>query len=314
MRISGRVTWLLWGVGAVLLAFAPSAHAQQKITPSHVLQVADDVTAELQLLLDANFSDTTPPEPVAYTAKHPRHVIQKARQILLKVQLLKEINGLAKGELDPVAVKEIVPADVKGWLEKVLGAVRELRGPFKVTATPAAAPLGENKTPSDVFQRLVQVEAMVGRLDLPATVPNDVYRVSLALVDDFRIVAEKLGVTQTIDWQSRKLSGKTPNDVYNESLMLLAELRDLTAYNEKLKVPGGISIPKQKVGRVTPGEVIEIQNTVMAELSSIKNKVGLRQPTRAFGPQAGKTPSDSLVAIQAAREYISLIDDTLSSF
>lgn len=299
--------------GVVFLFLSPAVNAQQKITPSHVLQVVDNTVAELALLLDANFSDPSVPDPVTIKGKRPRHVIQKARQILLKVQLLKDINGLPVKDLEPIAVREIRPADVKGWVDQLLASVRDLRVPYKVTTAPRAAQLVDKKTPSDVFQRLLQAEAMVERLELPATVPNDVYRVALSVVSDMRAVAEKAGVTETIAWEGRTASGKTPNDIYNVSYVLLEALRDLTSYNEALKIPGGIAMPQQKVGRLTPGDVIEIQNMVLAELSSIKFKIKATEPTKVFGPQAGKTPSDTFVAVQAAQEYADLMSQAIDN-
>jgi hypothetical protein len=289
--------------GFFLLCSPFPAEAQQKITPSHVLQVADDVVGELTLLLEANFSDPTLPAPQEVKGKRPRHVIQKARQILIKVQLLKEVNGLPVADLEPIPVREIKPADVKGWVEKVLAAVRELRGPYKITAMPDPAPLGEKKTPSDVFQRLTQVGSMVDRLDLPATVPNDVYRVSLSLVDDIRLVAQAVGFTDKIDWKGRKSAGKTPANVYQESYFLLKDMKKLIGAAPSLAIPGGIVLPPEKTGKITPGDVIDIQNTLLAELSSLKTKLGVTQPTKVFPPQVAKTPSDVYVAVKAAGEY-----------
>lgn len=301
------VRYFLTGVaGLFLLVFTAQAQAQQKITPSHVLQSVDNVVGELALLLDANFSDASIPAPTPVQGKRPRHVIQKARQILLQVQLLKQINGIEIKDLEPIAVREIRPADVKGWADKVLVAVRELRAPYKITATAPAAALEAKKSPSDVFQRLLQVEKMVKRLDLPATVPNDVYRVTLSLVDDMRVVARGIGITDAVIWQSRTAKGKSPADAYNASYALLEDLKKLTSINASLNIPGSIKLPSKKTSGVTPGDVIEVQNTLLAELSSLKNKVQVKQPTKVFPPQAAKTPSDVYVAVGAAAEYAAL--------
>lgn len=307
------------GLAGAIIAFAaiPADAQQAQITPAHVVQVADNVTSELQLLLDANFSDAALPAPQTFMNKRPRHVIQKAREILLKVQLLKQINGLPIKDLAPMEVREIRPADVIGWVEQVLGAVRDLRSVYRVTATPAPAPLGEKLTPNDAYQRLVQIEEMVDKLDLPATVPNDVYRVGMSLVEDTRLLARAVGMDLgdelSVEWKQPDPKRNKPLDVYNATYSLLEQLKALSAKTAKLAVPDGIHLPARKSGAVTPGDVIDILNTVMAELSSLKNLVKVTEPSKAFPPQAAKTPADSLVVVEAASEFIAMAAKAVQS-
>lgn len=304
--------------GAILALAAIPADAQQaQITPSHVVQAADNVAGELQLLLDANFSDPAMPAPRTFTNKRPRHVIQKARAILLKVQLLEQINGLPVKDSAPIEVREIRPADVIGWVEQVLAAVRELRGPYRITATPALAPLGEKLTPNDAYQRLVQVEEMVDRLDLPATVPNDVFRLAMSLVEDARLLARAVGMDLGdelgVEWKLPDPKRNRPVDVYVATYTLLEQLKALSEKTASLAVPGGIHLPAKKSGAVTPGDVIDILNTVMAELSSMKNLVKVTEPSKVFPPQSAKTPADSLVVIEAASEFLTMASNAVQS-
>lgn len=105
----------------------------------------------------------------------------------------------------------------------------------------------------------------------------------------------------------RMIMSKTPGDAYNAGVKLLANLKALTETYKDLAIPGGIVLPEAKEGKVTPGDVILIQNNLLAELSSLKAKVGVKTPTKDFPPQAAKTPSNVVGAIEGAQDYLNAI-------
>lgn len=287
-------------LAGVFLLPQNDANAQAKITPSHVYQSAENAVIELKLLLDANFSDTTDaPLTFDVSNKRPRHVIQKAQELLRKLAVLKRINGIASTPLPPIPVREITPADVKGIVDKVLNEVRNLKSSYGITTAPSAASLREGMKPTDVYKMLVQADTMIQRLDIPAVVPNDVYQVGLAVLDDLRQVSEVLGVPM-LEQGAPAAKGKKPAAVYEIAIVVLERLKVLVSSDPALAIPGGINIPKAKSGKITPGDVIEMMNTALAELSSLKNKVGAKRSTALIPAQAGKTPSDAYTSVDNA--------------
>lgn len=291
------------GLGvAALLALSGQSWAQEA-TPSHVYQVVDDINTELALLLEADDSvarkDETAP---ALTARKPRHVIQKAREMFLKVQTLRRINGLPATELQPFPVRAIKPADVKGLVSAILTDLRGLREPFAVTNDPEPAALTDGKTPTDVYQNLVGATAAVNSLGVPKVVPNDVYRVALAIVSDLTKIRSARGLTEEIPLK-KEATGKKPGQVYELGVQLLERLAELTQ-NEAFAIPGGVVLPNRREGKITPAHVIDILNNAQAEVVAVKLAVGASEPTEVIAPPAGKTPSDVFDALQTALQML----------
>ena len=285
---------------AALLLPLKGAEAQTKITPSHVYQSAEDTVLELKLLLDANLSDTGTPEPTFDVSnKRPRHVIQKAQDLLRKLNVLKRINGVATTPLPPIPVREITPGDVKGIVDAVLGEVRGLKPIFGVTAPDSRVALRDGLKPTDVYKVLVQADSLIQRLDIPAVVPNDVYQVGLAMLDDLRQISDTLK-TPLLEQGAPAAKGKKPAAVYDHAQVVLERLKVLVSSDPAMSIPGGITIPKAKSGSISPGDVIEMMNTVLAELSSIKNKIGATRSTALIPAQSGKTPSDAYTSVDNA--------------
>lgn len=290
----------LW-VAALFALSAPSL--AQDATPSHVYQVVDDINAELALLLEADDSvarsDKTAP---ALTPRKPRHVIQKAREVFLKVQTLRRINGLSAAELQPFPVRAIKPADVKGLVTAILADVQGLREPFAVTTAPEPAVLGEGMKPTDVYANLMEAGAMVDGLGVPKVVPNDVYRVALAIVSDLQKVRAARGMSDEVPLLT-SAKGKKPNQVYDLGFQILERMAELTQ-NESFAIAGGVVLPNRRDGKITPAHVIDILNNLQAEVVAMKLAVGASEPTEVVAPPAGKTPSDVFNALQTALQMV----------
>ncbi len=276
----------------------------QKITPNHIYQVADNVVAELQLLLDANFSDAKLPSVAVVKGKRPRDVIQKTQEILRQLETLTMINGRTMGSVAPVPVREIRPADVKRPIDRILKEVRALKPIFRVTVKLKPAPLYNDKKPANVYVRLTQASLLINRLDIPKPVPNDVRRSALAIVGDLEIVGNALRVPKPA-LSKIKFSGKKPSHAYTHARKVLAGLKTLTQSDAKLAIPGGVVLPPLKTGGITPGDVLDMQNTILAEISSIKAKASKTTP--AIRPPSGKTPSDVFGVTDNALIYVQAI-------
>ncbi len=294
------------GIVASMFVLHP-AQAAEKITPSHVYQVVDNVVYELELLLDANFSNADV-AMIPANNKRPRHVIQGAQEVLRKISVLKQINGLTMGPIAPLPIREITPADVKTQVDRILKEVRDLRPVFKITKTAKKASLQDGKTPSDVYARMLQASAMIDRLDIPAIVPNDVYRLALAIVSDVKQIHASVGSTAPAQ-VSGDFSSKKPPDVYAHGHDVLVALKGLVEQSEAFEVAGGIAVPPKKEGKLVPADVLEMLNTILAELSSLKVSSGAKQPTPVIPPQSGKTPGNVYEQLEIAMSYVQVMKE-----
>ncbi len=266
--------------------FISMSSAMAQTTPSHVYQVVDNVKAELAEMHKANLSDP-PRVKVNLTERQPRHVLQKAREVYGDVQKLRKSRGLAENPLPAFPVREVTPADVRELADKILTNVREVRKETGA-ADPAPAALPSGKTPTDVYDNLVQAKASITAV--PVIMPNDVYQVALTIISDIEKVRKAKKVTAEVP-EPAASKGKKPKDVYEVAYKLLGKVKALTE-KKGYDIPGGVIMPNKVSGRITPTDVIDLLNNILAEVGAIKVVVGSTDKTEFAGPQSGKTPSD----------------------
>ncbi|WP_089728113.1 hypothetical protein [Candidatus Thiosymbion oneisti] len=274
--------------------------AMAQTTPDHVYQVVDNVKAELAEMHKAN--STKPPKvKVNLTKRMPRHVLQKTREVYGDVQKLRKLKGLDEKALPSFPVRTVKPADVRGLADKTLADVKEVRKKVGAAA-PTAAPLPSGKEPTDVYAELMQVKASIGGLGVPETTPNDAYQVALTIISDIEKVRAAKGIKVAVA-DPAAAKGKKPKDVYKEAYKLLGKVKALTK-KDGYGVPGGVVMPNKLDGPITPTEVIDILNNILAEVGAIKVAVGATAATEFPGKQSGKTPSDVYNALRKAEALV----------
>lgn len=298
-------------VPIVLLGlFSIGTVSAQQVTPSHVNQVVETLIVELELLHEENFSEPDlSGADLNISARLPRHVLQKAREVFLKVQLLRSINGLPPRTLPPVAVREVKPSDVRQMVDNILKDARELRLVFGVRVEAEEVALKPDQKPTDVYRSLIRAGAMIDQLGVPKTVPNDVHRVALTINGEIELIRAKRGVTVSVP-AGEPTRGMSPGDVYAGGFVLLNSLKSLVERDPDYRIPGGIVLPTRKKGSITPGDVLDLLNNILAELSAVKAKIGAITPTDLVAAPSGKTPSDVFDALVRA---VALVDTIKAS-
>lgn len=287
-------------VAIALSGFPVTAQSNQtETTPDDVYRIVETVNSELRLFHEFNdIPAPTEPNLAVLTPRRPRHVLQNARKVLLQVQLLRKINGLPEKALPPEPTREVRPADVKEIVDRIAEDISDLRPIFgiKQIAEPISKPSG--KSPTDVYGRLRRTSVLVNALGIPEIVPNDVYRVALTILSDLELIRSHRGSTVTAEI-SAESTGKKPEDVYEVASKLLAELETLTRKPD-FAIPGGVVLLTSPAGRIVPEDVMILLNSILAEISAIKVKLGISQSTQIAPAQAGKTPSHVYDAVQFA--------------
>ncbi len=301
-RVSNEYSLIPSIAGIVAIAaivFSTSANAQG-ITPSHVFQVVDNVNGELALMHQANGSKGKKDKKApALNPRKPRHVIQKAREVLLKVQVLRKTNGLSVNAVPTLPTREIVPADVKNVVTQILTDLRPLRKPFGVKKASPKSELTSGKNPTHVYGNLIKADLLISGLGIPRVVPNDVYQIGMTIVGDLKLIRKHVGINEELQMASPSKRQK-PKHVFARGMEVLAAMKALSDANPKFAVPGGIILPNDRTGKVTPGHVIDLFNNVLADISAIKAKLGINVPTKLAPVASGKTPSNVFDAINTA--------------
>lgn len=292
-------------VPAVVAAFiAVSPASAQSVTPSQIFQEAEAINAQLATFHTANASTPTDdPDLQAVTNRLPRHVFQKAREVLLKTQGLRALKGLPEQPIPVVEVREVLPADTIQLLKAISTGLQDLRPAFGNPPQPAPVPLVDGKSPTDAYKAVAKASLSLDGLGLPPATPNEVYRLALTLVSDIDKIRAARGVSAVVP-QPDPVSGKKPVDVYEIGYQLLTDLKTLVEGKADYAVPQGIVLPAKRTGAIKPSHASEMINVLLAEVSSIKAKVGATKPSDLAPPQNGKTPSDTYQVLMRARAML----------
>ena len=274
-----------------------------KITPSDVYQVVDIINDQLSYMVLT--SGGNPNNIVAHpllTPRQPRHVVQKAREVMLKLQRLRTLNGLPETPLPLFSTNEMISVDSKKIIDQILYDVLDLRHKFiesdsvetninisdkKINSIDFIA----EKTPTDVYANLQYTEDLLDALGIPRTMPNDVYRLAVMINHDLEEIL--VARHQTLPPMIKQLSNsKLPDDTYAQAYLVLDHLRTKVNNEKSLSIQGGIVLPNRLSPPLTPGDVLDLENNMLAELGAIKARVGITIPTTIPPLIHGKTPSD----------------------
>ncbi len=287
----------LLAVAAVNLATTAMA---QGTTPNHVFQVTEQIMLELKQLNAENFS-TARDIQAPMDEANPRHVLFLIRDQWRKVQLLRFINGLESNSLPPAVIRDVTPTEVKTQVDRLLIEVQALRSAYGLeAASDILVPLPNDKTPTQVYANLLRISAELDALGVPATVPNDVYRVAASIVENLDYLAKRENI-DTSHIVQRSAIGRTPQDAYYAGLELISALKNLAEMNSELSVQGGIAIPHSDETKKTPGDVIVVLSRALADVMALMNAADTRPAMLTAPYEGGKTPSDVFNSIMYAR-------------
>lgn len=292
--------FLLPAMMAVVNGLVAHAASAAEVTAPPIYQVAETIGADLALL---HHADLLPDKnvPVAKIAGlRPRYVLMAARSLFDDVQTLRYLNGLKSKTLPPLPVRAITLADVRDTLDEVAASLADVRPIYGIDKGAGTGSLRDGVTASDIYARIQQDRRSLRALGLPATVPNDVYRVSLMIIDDVHQVAAKLGGEGSLAGLQPS-TRKTPAQVYDLAYDLLVKLSKVEAASAKAKIPGGVVLPPKRTEGITPADVVDVLYLLEADLNAMKAVLGITTPEQTPPPEAGRTPSDSFDALSIGR-------------
>jgi len=224
--------------------------------------------------------------------------MQQAREVLLRLNALKNVKGVKRGEIPVFPVRKVTPRHVRAMVERLLGEVRTLRPLYGVTEPPPEAPLVTGKVPTDVYRNLRVIGAMLESLGAPPHAPKDVYRLALTLLGELDIVAMAME-RQCPAGTGKAVPEKTPADVYALMNEVLGDVHDLAvALNVDAYAP--VQAPQRKSGAIRHADVLDLMNTILADVGAIKAALAATRPTVIAAEPPPKRPADVYSAIESA--------------
>ncbi|WP_374763651.1 hypothetical protein [Yunchengibacter salinarum] len=283
---------------------APAAHAQAADSGA-VLQVVDRINGELKLMYRASLRDIPDKGRENMRTRQPRHVYQKLRSTYMQLQLFRWLSGEPRKTPEPLPLRQITPGEVLELTETFLSDLRDVKPAYFLAKTVAEPEKRSNVTPTDVFEALTYSEQLLLGMDMPATVPNDVYQLALMLLEDARSLHRAIkGGDAGVDL-ALTTTGKVPADAYDASMTVLDTLSALTD-SGKLSIPAGVVRPARP-GTITPNSVMRLMGDILADLNAAKISAGVSEQTEMPPSQSGKTPSNVVDVLITTNRILSAI-------
>ena len=256
-------------------------------TPSHVFRAVQDLIAEVEILRDELGVYDYPPLAELQEDRMPVHVYAKTLEVLTKVTRIQRRYGLPTGEVGRIPFKEVVPGDVLGNVEYIISELRNFKRAMVIDREIEPTPLVGGKTPSVVYKALADASFMLDGLRGRPLAPDDVFQNVSYVLDEMELIAAKLRVPLSLELPVVDGS-KTPTDVAQQ--VLRATYKVINLQNRIGMDASGV--PTLTLVRVTPSEVYDATNMLLAEMARIKLHLNINVPRDSSPEPKGKRPSD----------------------
>ena len=264
------------------------AMAQDAVTPSHVYQATSDLISEIEILRDAMGVTVYPVEAEAQDDRAPIHTYAKSLEVLEKISAAQRRLGMTPARIRQIPVKEIGAKDVHNSVQSNLAEVRRMKTQLVIEDEIQPAPLEGGKTPSVVYQLLGDASFLLDGLVGHPIDPNDVHTHLVYLHDEMELIATKLKVA--LELEPPAVSGrKRMKDVAQQVLRATFKVINLQT---RLGMDAS-GVPQLTLVRVSPAEVYEATNILLAEMVRIKAHLGIDLPRVEHAPSRNKKPRDA---------------------
>ena len=264
-----------------------TATAQDAITPSHVYQATSDLIAEIDILRDAMGVTVYPVEAEPAEDRSPIHTYAKSLEVLEKISAAQKRMGMKPAPIGQIPVKEITAKDVHASVQNAIAEARRMKDQLVIEEAIVPAALEGGKTASAVYEHLGDASFLLDGLVGHPTDPNDVHTHMVYLHDEMELVATKLKVA--LELEPPAVNGrKRMKEVAQQVLRATFKVINLQT---RLGMDAS-GVPQMALVRVSPAEVFEATNILLAEMVRIKAHLGINLPRVEHAPSRNKKPRD----------------------
>ena len=285
-----------------------SESARRDATPSHVFQAVQDLIAEINILREELGVYDYPPEAELQDDRAPVHVYVKTLELATKISAIQRRLGVPAAPSRQVPFKEIVPGDVLANVESILEEVRKIKAQMVIERQIEPAPLVGGKTPSTVYKSLADASFLLDGLRGRPLTPDDVFRNATFVLDELELIAAKLRVPLELDVPLVN-EAKRPIDVAQQVLRATYKVINLQT---RLGMDAS-GVPSLTLIRVTPSEVFDATNMLLAEMARIKLHLDINVPRDAAAEPQGKRPVDVFALVLVIVRNLDLMSESLVS-
>ncbi len=254
---------------------AIAAEGPQNVTPSQVFRATKDLIAEIEILRNELGVYDYPVEAEPQQDREAVHTYAKSLEVLSKVSRAQRRYGVPEAEVGQIPAREIVSADVLRSVNGILDEVRRIKTHVVIETEIEPARLEGGKTTSMVYKNLADASFLLDGLRGQPLTSTDVFANVAGILDEMELIAVKLGVVlqrglpamegaktsgdvaqqvlratyKAINLQMRlgmdasavptlTLVRVTPSEVYDGTIMLMAEM-------SRLKAHLGVNLPRK---------------------------------------------------------------------
>ena len=226
--------------------------------------------------------------------KLPRHVLQKSIEVLRKVDKYREIHNMGHITVPPVPPRDITPQDVYKNIERLKTEVAYLLREKK-TVKYFKYKQFKDKTPSDVYRELwiisIGFDALLGQ----GFTPTDVYAQTEQVVEAIKFLRLSQREKKVIQMPELK-NNQHPNHALYKSIELISHINRI----EKKLWMKAVPVPNVEEKVISPTEVYDSLQTVIAELNRISRRLGVERSFELTIPEGKKTPADVVQNLEYA--------------
>lgn len=269
------------------LGGSAEAQSRRDVTPSHVYQATLDLLAEIEILRDELGASDYPGEAEPQEDRAPIHVYAKSLEVMEKVSRMQRRLGVTPAKVGLIPIKDVVPADVLRSVHTIIRELRVVKEQFVIERGIRPARFEGGKTPSLVYKNLGDASFMMDALVGRPTTPSDVFTNVMRIHQEIELIAAKLKVALELEppvFEGRK----RPKDVAQQALRAIFKVINLQT---QLGMDAS-GVPNLTLVRVTPAEVLEATNILLAEMTRIKAHMGVSLAREQLPDARGKKPND----------------------
>ena len=200
--------------------------------------------------------------------------------------------GVTPAQVGQIPIKEIIPGDVLRSVIGIIDEVRRIKTQMVIETEIEPSKLEGGKTPSYVYKNLADISFMLDGLRGRPLTPTDVFSNAESIMDELELIAAKLRVPLQLDTPAVE-EGKKPTDVAQQVLRATYKVINLQT---RLGMDAS-AVPTLTLVRVTPSEVYDATNMLIAEMNRIKVHLGINVPREPRAEPRNKSPVDVFAKI-----------------
>lgn len=266
--------------------------ANENATPSHVFQAVQDLIAETEILREELGVFDYPPEAELQQERAPVHVYAKTLELVSKVRGIQSRLGVPEAEVGQIPFKNITPADVLANVQLLLAELRKVKSQMVIEREIQPAALVGGKTPSLVYQSLANASFLLDGLRGRPLTPDDVYLNCARVLDELELIAAKLRVPIELELPPID-EAKKPKDA---ALQALRAAYKVVGLQTRLGMEAS-GVPNLTLVRVTPSEVYDASNMLLADIARIKLHLDVNVPRNERSEVRGKAMDDAFAML-----------------